>query len=83
VLAGVGWAHGQLERAARMLGHVEVVFTSIGSRMKADDRRESDRLISATHTQLVEAAWAKARAEGQTMSMEEAVAYALEEASHE
>ena len=47
--------------------------------MSAKERAEHDKAIASARAALGEAAFAKARAEGQEMILEKAVAYALEE----
>jgi hypothetical protein len=62
-------------RAARLFGASEARQYSAGALERADH----DRAIAATRAALDEKAFAAAQAEGQAMSLEQAVAYALEE----
>lgn len=65
-----GERHAQ--RAARLLGAI-----TEGSMVYAH-RRACERIVAATHPQFDAPAWKVAFAEGQQMSLEQAVAYALE-----
>ena len=51
-----------------------------GANVEAPDRAEYERNIAADRAQLGEAAFEQARAEGHALSMEQAVAFAFEEA---
>jgi predicted ATPase/class 3 adenylate cyclase/Tfp pilus assembly protein PilF len=80
-LWGVGQlaaATGKAERAARLWGAAEAVADAIGMRMEPIDRIPYDRTVAAVRAQLDEATFATAWIEGQVMSLEQAVAYALE-----
>ena len=80
-LAGLGGAAGSLgqpERAARLLGTAGAVFSTMSYFRWPLDRIEYERYIAATRPQITEAEWDKAWAEGQAMSLEDAVALALE-----
>jgi predicted ATPase/transcriptional regulator with XRE-family HTH domain len=71
---------GKPEQAARLFGAVEALLEGVGIRRRMDtsDQKEFDHYVAAVRTQLDEAAFAKAWAEGRAMTMEQAVAYALE-----
>jgi hypothetical protein len=77
--AGVAGARHQPVRAVRLLGALERMLETIGSRLTPADRDHYDPVYAAARSQLNEAAWAAAWAEGQAMTMEEAIAYALAE----
>ncbi len=66
------------ERAARLVGAAEAQFEAIGAALWPADRLEHERTIDAVRTHLDEANWQAAWAEGRTMSLEQAIAYALE-----
>ena len=66
-------------RAARLLGAAEGLREATGMQMWPADRREHDRVEADTHAHLDETAWAAAWAEGRAMTLEQAIAYALEE----
>jgi predicted ATPase/DNA-binding CsgD family transcriptional regulator len=77
VLAGVIKGIGQPERAARLMGAVEALYKAFHIRLNYVDQVEHDRYVAAARAQLDEATFAAAWAEGQAMTMEEAIAYAL------
>jgi hypothetical protein len=76
--AGVAGARQQPIRAVRLLGAVERMLETIGSKLTPVDRDHYGPIYAAARSQLDEAAWAAAWAEGQAMTMEAAIAYALE-----
>jgi hypothetical protein len=76
-LAGVAGLTGQLERAARLLGLVEM-FLEAGKRtMDRVDRVVRDRLAVTIRAQLDEATFAAAWAAGRTMMLEQVITEAL------
>jgi predicted ATPase/DNA-binding SARP family transcriptional activator/DNA-binding CsgD family transcriptional regulator len=76
VLAG---AKAQGERAARLWGAAEALRKSIGTPLHPTERPDYDRSVVAARSQLNEAAWEAAFAQGMAMSGEEAAEYALSE----
>ena len=69
---------GQPERGACLLGAAESLRLAIDySNMGPDDRANYDRGLAAARSKLGEEAFAAAWAEGQVMSMEAAIEYAL------
>jgi ATP/maltotriose-dependent transcriptional regulator MalT len=74
VLAG---AKAQGERAARLWGAAEALRKSIGAALHATDRPDYERSVGAVRSQLSEADWEAAFAQGMAMSAEEAAEYAL------
>jgi len=78
VLGALAAARGDDERAARMLSATEALLQSIGGSLPAHLRRDahdpSARLLSR---RMSEDALARARREGEAMSLDAAVAYAL------
>jgi hypothetical protein len=72
--AEAGGARGDAERAARLFGVVETLRWTLGVDQHPEERALREPYLAAARSQLYEAAW-KA---GQAMTMEEAVAYALE-----
>ena len=90
-LGGVAGAQGQQasagraarERAATLLGAARAQLDAVGAAMWPADRIEYERnlasLRSEAHGKLEEANWKQAWDGGQAMSMEQAIAYALEE----
>ena len=64
------------ERAARLWGAAEALRQSIAARTAPAARATRERLMAAAREQLGEAAFAAAWAEGQEMTMEQALAEA-------
>jgi non-specific serine/threonine protein kinase len=77
-LSGPIGANGQPERAARLIGAAERAFEAIGVGPQPADVPEYERYIAAVRAQLDESAFEAALAEGRAMTVEQAVAYALE-----
>jgi predicted ATPase len=65
-------------RAARLFGAADGLFEATGGGLAAADQAEYDRYLALAREQLDEVAFAAAWAEGRAMTMEQAVAYALE-----
>ena len=85
-LAGVGEAaveRGQPQRGARLLGASDALYEAIGAVRTLEDRTLYDRAAVSARSQLGEEAFSKAMREGRTMSMEQAIEYALESESNE
>ena len=74
-------AQNQMERAARLLGAAESLYAAIHFEMSAKERAEHDQTVAAARAALGEEAFAAAWAEGQAMTMEQAIAHALKEES--
>jgi predicted ATPase/DNA-binding SARP family transcriptional activator/DNA-binding CsgD family transcriptional regulator len=70
-------AYGQPIRLARLWGAAEALSESIGVTLYPIERRDYSPYVDAARTQLDEATWGAALAEGRAMSAEEAVEYAL------
>jgi tetratricopeptide (TPR) repeat protein len=82
-LAGLAGPLGKLGRpqeAARLLGASAAMLETMGMPYPPSDRDEVALYVTDIRSQLDEEAFAAAWAEGQAMSMAEAVAYVLEEA---
>ena len=71
-------AQNQMERAARLLGAAENLYASIHFEMSAKERAEHDQAIASARAALGDEAFAAAWAEGRMMTMEQAIAFALE-----
>jgi non-specific serine/threonine protein kinase len=71
---------GRAERAAQLLGAAEALREVASTPLPPYRRADHDRDLAAARAQLDEAAFAAAWAAGRAMAMEQAVAYALEEA---
>ncbi len=78
-LAGVAAASGQALRAARLLGASDARAEAAATYTDAADSLYEDRTKASAITQLGEAAFAAAQAEGWSMTFEQAVDYALKE----
>jgi tetratricopeptide (TPR) repeat protein len=79
VLAGPLGKLGEPEKAARLLGVQSAISDEMGIYYQPGDQPEVDKYIADVYTQLDEAAFETAWAEGQVMTLEQAVAYALGE----
>ncbi len=78
-LAELAMAQGQRERAARLFGCAEAARKAVHNRLLPRERAEYDSKIAAAGAYLDEPAFATAWAEGEAMSLEQAIAYALKE----
>ncbi len=76
--AGLAVKEEEWERAARLYGAAQALLDSIGAQLDPIDRLGYDQYVAAAREQLGEAAFAKAWAEGRAMTVEQAIAYALE-----
>jgi tetratricopeptide (TPR) repeat protein len=82
-LAGLGWVamgQGRAERAARLLGAAKAPFDAAGTLTNSFDRAEFDRNVAAARAKLGLDAFAAAWQAGQTMTLEQAIEYALNQA---
>jgi non-specific serine/threonine protein kinase len=76
--AGIALAEGNWAKTAHLLGAVGALHQSvIGGRFHARDRTENERFRAAAHAALGDAAFERAWAEGQAMSLEQALEDAL------
>ena len=80
-LAGAAVALGQPERAARLIGAAEALYEKKSYIPQAGDLPEFERYQASAREALDEAAYKTAWAEGRAMSLDEAIAYALEESA--
>jgi hypothetical protein len=76
-MGGVAVAQGQPERAVRLLGAGEAYLARIKQSFGQPERGEHDGYIAAARAQLGEEAFAAAWAEGQAMTLEQAIDEAL------
>jgi tetratricopeptide (TPR) repeat protein len=74
-LAGV---KGQRERAARLLGAAEALREAIGAPMYLPERPDYEQIVTELRSALGDEAFAVAWEEGRAMTLEQAIAYALE-----
>ncbi|MBK9940459.1 MAG: helix-turn-helix domain-containing protein [Kouleothrix sp.] len=78
-LAGVAAAQLQLERAARLLGAAEGCGEMNNWQMDSTDRADYERIVATTRAQLDEVTFASDWAAGRALTLEQAIAYALDE----
>jgi tetratricopeptide (TPR) repeat protein len=76
-LAGVALTAGDPERAARLFGAAGVLRPGLAADMWPADRADYEQTLAAAREALGEAAFTAAWAEGQALSLEEAIAAAL------
>jgi predicted ATPase/DNA-binding CsgD family transcriptional regulator len=79
ILSGPVATRGDPERAARLLGASDALFKTMGLGLQPPDQPEIDRYKTSMREQLGEKAFKTAWEQGQAMSLEQAIAYALEE----
>jgi non-specific serine/threonine protein kinase len=77
-IARLAVEQNQPERAARLLGAADALREAIGCPLPPNAREEYDRALSDARKALDKEAFAQSWGEGRTMTMEEAIAYALE-----
>ena len=77
-LAGILAINGEPEQAARLFGAAELILENIGA-LEPADQLDFDNYKRLVREQLNEVAFEKARAKGRSMTMEQAIQYALEE----
>jgi predicted ATPase/class 3 adenylate cyclase len=82
MLAGVEVRQARLQRSARLFGVAEAIFEATQVQLAAYQQRQRDRDVAALRLALNEAAYTEAWAEGRAMTLEQAVAYALEGENH-
>jgi len=75
--AGSIAALGQLERAARLVGASEAALERMGAFHQPTDKPEIDRIIADVRARLDNTTFQIAWAEGQALSLDQAVANAL------
>jgi hypothetical protein len=76
--AAIAVARGKFEYAARLMGTVENQLVSIGTRMLQLDKFEYERNLAFLREHLDEKSIAKFLAQGKAMSLEQAIASALQ-----
>jgi non-specific serine/threonine protein kinase len=77
--AAVAVAQEQLQRAAQLMGAVETQRASLGIRLLYMDKLEYDRKLTVLQTKLDQQALEKSWEKGNRMSLDQALAFALEE----
>jgi predicted ATPase/class 3 adenylate cyclase len=81
VFARLAEKRGELLRAARLFGFIMEAPEAVHFHhlMTTSEKARLESSIASARTRLGEAAWEEAHAEGQAMTLDEAVSYALEE----
>jgi non-specific serine/threonine protein kinase len=79
IVAGALGILGQPRRSARLLSASERCLESVGAFHQPNDKREVDEMFTAVRAQLDESAFQAAMAEGRALTLEQAVAQALDE----
>jgi predicted ATPase/class 3 adenylate cyclase/Flp pilus assembly protein TadD len=79
--ACVAGARGEAQRAAQLWGAAQTLHEAKGIPRDTDWLAEADSRISDVRSGMDEQAWEEAWRKGRAMTLEEAVAYAMEEAS--
>jgi non-specific serine/threonine protein kinase len=77
ILAGPLAGQGKVDKAALLLGASVALLEKMGLVFQAADQVEIERYLVSVQEQIGEAAFEEAWSQGQVMSLEEAVAYAL------
>ena len=77
-VAGSLGALGQPEQAVRLFGASESAFEKLGAFFQPNDQREIDDMIAGARAQLDAATFQSAWAEGRALTLEQAVAQALD-----
>jgi hypothetical protein len=77
--AALAGAQGDPKRAACLFGAAEALRAAIGAYMWPAERIECERNLRSAKVQLDEASWQASWQEGQRLSPEQAIAYALQE----
>jgi tetratricopeptide (TPR) repeat protein len=78
-LAGVYGGQGALEQAAQLFGAALALHEAVHEGPYPAQRREIERNMAAAGARLNAATWDAAWAEGRAMTLEQAIAYALED----
>ena len=79
MLAGVAGANGKPVKAARLLGAAEALRQSVGTPVEGTEMQFYTRIISQVSSGLDKESFATEMLDGHAMTLEQAVAYALEE----
>ena len=78
-LAAITGGQGEPERAARLFGAAQALYEALGTAMWNINRPLFERDLTTSRAQLDEDDWQEALLEGRAMSLEQAIAYALEQ----
>ncbi len=82
MLAGPVAMQGKARRAATLLGASEAIFENMSVSLQPADQIEIGRYITRVREQLNQEEYEAARAEGRSMTYDQAIAFAFEESSH-
>ena len=77
--AGLAAARGQPVRAAQLIGAADGALASVNARWWPTEQFAYDYAVATIRTLLDDATWNAAYAEGQTMTLEQAIVCALKE----
>jgi DNA-binding NarL/FixJ family response regulator/Flp pilus assembly protein TadD len=77
-LAGLFGASKELERAAVLFSAAQALSNTISSHLDPADQVEYERNLAATQARMGQSEWDRAWVRGQALTLDEAVAYALE-----
>jgi hypothetical protein len=80
-LAGIAGATGQPERAAQLFGAAAALRESIGAPLSGVGRVFYERILAVARRHSNEADFAQLWVQGEAMSLEQALAYALQDTS--
>jgi tetratricopeptide (TPR) repeat protein len=78
-LALLAAAQDQMEHAARLFGAVDAIYPALLYEMSAVERAEHDRAVTVARAALGEKAFAAAWEKGHNMTVDEVIAYSLQE----
>ena len=76
-LAALAARQGRHERVIRLGGVAAALRDAIGSPLSGLERREQEEIMGRVRAEIGEEAWRRAWESGQSMTLEEAMAYAL------
>jgi non-specific serine/threonine protein kinase len=78
-IAGICGEQQQADRAAKLFGAVEALGETVNIKLPPLDRADLDRDVAAARAQLDESTFTAAWGEGRKMTLEQAIAFALED----
>jgi hypothetical protein len=79
-IAGVAGGRGQMDRAARLFGAADALRSRIGTPIRLANRFRYEKDVAAIRAALGEAWFTASWNEGRAMTVDQAIAYALDEA---
>jgi non-specific serine/threonine protein kinase len=79
-LARAACEQDDYERTAQLIGAVDAIQAATEAPLPLTEREAHSRMVDKTRAHLGDAAYTTARSVGQAMSLEQAIAYALDEA---